>query len=467
MKKDNAVEVELFETMPIPKAVFNLCIPAVISSLVMIIYSMADTYFVGMLNNSVQNAAVTLSSPALTAFYGVTNLFGVGSSSMMSRALGRKDYDTVRRSSAFGFYMSLFFGFLYSMVALVFSDSVLKLLGCTDVTMEATWQYMKWAVVCGAVPAILNNVLAQLVRSEGAALHSSLGTMSGAILNIILDPIFILPWGLDMGAGGAGCATFISNTVACLYFLILLHFKKGRTYISLSPRYFGFRKVITLGIISVGVPVAIQNILNVTGMTILNNFTSSYGADAVAAMGIAQRLNQVITQMAMGFGQGIMPLISYNYSAYNTDRMKKCLYFTFKIQILIISAFLILYFTKAEWLISLFMEKPIIIEYGSKLIYGLSAAVPFLIIDFTSVSMFSALGMGKYAFLFAVFRKIVLEIPALMILNMIWPLYGLSYAQLTAEVILATVAIIQVGRIFRRLEERERQHMLEEQNHLD
>ena len=465
--KDNAVKVDLFETMPIPKAVFNLCIPAVISSLVMILYSMADTYFVGMLNDSIQNAAVTLSSPALTAFYGVTNLFGVGASSMMSRALGRKDVDTVRRSSAFGFYMALFFGLLYSTVTLVFSDSVLNMLGCTEITKEATWEYMKWAVVCGAAPAILNNVLAQLVRSEGAALHSSLGTMSGCLLNIALDPIFILPWGLDMGAGGAGCATFISNMAACLYFFILIHHKKGRTYISLSPRYFGFKKTITLGIISVGVPVAIQNILNVTGMTILNNFTSSYGADAVAAMGIAQRLNQVIIQMAMGFGQGIMPLISYNYSAYNTDRMKKCLYYTFKVQIIVISAFLLLYFTKAEWLVSLFMEKAIIIEYGSKLLYGLSAAVPFLIIDFTCVGMYSALGMGKYAFLFAIARKILLEIPALVILNGIWPLYGLSYAQLTAEFILAIVAIIQVRRIFSRLTEREHQHRLYERNHMN
>ena len=252
--KDNAVKVELFETMPIPKAVFNLCIPAVLSSLVMIIYSMADTYFVGMLNDSVQNAAVTLSAPALTAFYGVTNLFGVGASSMMSRALGRKDTDTVRRSSAFGFYMALFFGLMYSLIALVFSDFVLKILGCTEMTEEATWNYMKWAVVCGAVPAILNNVLAQLVRSEGEALHASLGTMSGCILNMILDPVFILPWGFDMGAGGAGCATFISNTVACLYFFVLIRCRRGKTYISLSPRYFGFRKTITLGIIAVGVP---------------------------------------------------------------------------------------------------------------------------------------------------------------------------------------------------------------------
>ena len=464
-QEKGAVKVELFETMPIPKAVFNLCIPAVIASLVMVLYNMADTYFVGKLNDSLQNAAVTLASPAMVAFYGITNLFGVGASSMMSRALGRKDYDTVKRSSAFGFYMALFFALLYSSLFIMFKEPLLTLLGANEITRDASWDYVKWAIVCGAAPAILINVMAQLVRSEGASMHASIGTMSGCLLNMILDPIFILPWGLDMGAAGAGCATFLSNCVACLYFFILHRRQKGRTYISLNIRNFGFRKAITLGIISVGIPVAIQNILNVTGMTILNNFTAGYGPDAVAAMGIALRLNQVVMQMAMGFGQGIMPLMSYNYSAYNTKRMKDCLYYTFRIQLVIIGLFMIVYLTQAETMVGLFMSKPIIISYGSKLLVGLTLSIPFLCIDFTCVGMFSALGMGKYAFLFALARKIGLEIPALIILNRIWPLYGLSYAQLCAEVILSTVALIETHRIFNRLTVREEAHYLEERNH--
>ena len=209
----------LFEQMPVPKAVMKLAVPTILSSLVMVIYNLADTYFVGMMNNPVQNAAVTLAAPVLLAFNAVNNLFGVGSSSMMSRALGRKDYDTVRQSSAFGFYCALICGFLLSFACTIFQQPLLTLLGADVNTAQATEEYLKWTVSFGAAPAILNVVMAYLVRSEGAALHASIGTMSGCLLNIILDPIFILPWGFNMGAAGAGLATFLSNCVACIYFL--------------------------------------------------------------------------------------------------------------------------------------------------------------------------------------------------------------------------------------------------------
>ncbi|MDE6594626.1 MAG: MATE family efflux transporter, partial [Oscillospiraceae bacterium] len=220
---------QLFEKMPISKAVMTLSVPTVISSLVMVIYNLADTYFVGMLNDSVQSSAVTLAAPVLLAFNAVNNLFGVGSSSMMSRGLGRKDHSAVRESSVFGFYCALVSGILFSVLYTAFKIPLLKILGADSVTTAATADYLKWTVTCGAAPAILNVVLAYMVRSEGASLHASLGTMSGCILNIILDPIFILPWGLDMGAAGAGLATFISNCVACLYFFVLLFIKRGKT----------------------------------------------------------------------------------------------------------------------------------------------------------------------------------------------------------------------------------------------
>lgn len=188
-------KVVLFEQTPIPKAVAQLAVPTVLSSLVMVIYNLADTFFVGMLNDPVQNAAVTLAAPVLLAFNAINNLFGVGSSSMMSRALGRKDYETVWRSSAFGFYCALICGALFSLACTVFQSPLLTILGADSVTTEATAAYMNWTVSFGAVPAILNVVLAYLVRSEGAALHASIGTMSGCILNIILDPFFILQIG--------------------------------------------------------------------------------------------------------------------------------------------------------------------------------------------------------------------------------------------------------------------------------
>ena len=446
----------LFEQMPIPRAVAKLAVPTILSSLVTVLYNLADTYFVGMLNNSVQNAAVTLAAPLILAFNAVNNLFGVGSSSMMSRALGSRDYETVHRSSAFGFYCSIFCGLLFSLLYVIFQPFVLTILGADATTAEATAGYLRWTVACGAAPTILNVVMAYLVRAEGAALHASIGTMSGCILNIILDPIFILPWGLNMGAEGAGLATFLSNCVACGYFFVLLYVKRENTHVCIKPSMFCLKRKIVLGVCGVGIPASIQNLLNVTGMTVLNNFTSSYGSDAVAAMGITQKINMVPMQIAMGLSQGIMPLISYNYASGNTPRMKKTLTFAAKISLTALVIVAAGYYVGAGALVRMFMQDPTIVAYGTRFLRGFCLGLPFLCMDFLAVGVFQAVGLGKNAFIFAILRKVVLEIPALIILNALFPLYGLAYAQFAAELVLAAAAVVVLVRMFAKLERGER-----------
>lgn len=367
---------------------------------------------------------------------------------MMSRALGTKDHETVSRSSAFGFYSALVCGILFAFFCTVLKGPLLALLGTTPENAARTGSYLFWTVTCGAVPAILNVVMGYLVRSEGAALHASIGTMSGCLLNIVLDPVFILPWGLNMGAAGAGCATFISNCAACLYFFVLLYIKRGSTFVCIHPKYFGFRKAIVAGVCGVGIPAAIQNLLNVTGMTVLNNFTAAFSSDAVAAMGISQKINMIPMYVAMGLSQGIMPLISYNFAAGNYERMKKTLLFSAKLTVGFLSAAALGYYIGAEKLIALFMKKEIIIEYGSRFLRGMCLATPFLATDFLAVGVFQACGMGRKSLVFAILRKIVLEIPALYLLNELFPLYGLAYAQTAAEFILAIAAVAVLLRMF-------------------
>lgn len=447
----NDDKVYLFEKMPISKAIIKLAIPTVLSSLVMVIYNLADTYFVGMLNDAIQNAAVTLAAPILLSLTAVTNLFGVGSSSLMSRSLGSKDYKRVSQSSAIGFYCALFLGITISVLCFTFNRPLLQILGVTAETSSATYNYLKWTIMCGAAPAILNVVLAFLVRAEGASLHASIGTMSGCILNIILDPIFILPWGLDMGASGAGLATFLSNCVACLYFIVLINKKKENTYISIKFSQFSLDKAVLFSIFAVGIPAAIQNLLNVTGMTILNNLTASYGTDAVAAMGIAQKINMVPVQIALGMSQGIMPLISYNYSARNIERMKNTLTTTLKIALTFIVVVVAGYYFQSRFFISMFMSNQTIVDYGSNFLRNFCLGLPFLCIDFVAVGVFQAVGMGKESLFFAIMRKIILEIPALIILNQLIPLYGLSLAQFTSEIILASLAFVVLSKLFKKL----------------
>lgn len=446
-------KAQLFERTPVPRAVLTLAIPTVLSSLVMVIYNLADTYFVGMLNNPFENAGVTLAAPVLLAFNAVNNLFGVGSSSMMSRALGVKDYETVRRSSAFGFYCALLSGLLFSLMYMMFQGPLLQVLGTAEDTVRPTAEYLKWTVSFGAAPSILNVVLAYLVRAEGASLHASIGTMSGCVLNMILDPIFILPWGLDMGAAGAGLATCVSNCFACLYFFVLLAVKRGNTYVCVKLSAFKPTREIVKGVCGVGIPASIQNLLNVTGMTVLNNAVSAFGSEAVAAMGIAQKVTMIPWEVSLGFSQGVMPLVGYNYSARNGKRMKDAVLYTAKLMMIIMGVSTVLFLLFAPQLIGAFMNNAVIVEYGAAFMRGLCLAQPFLAMDFLALGVFQACGMGRWSLLFAFLRKIVLEIPAMLLLNSLFPMYGLAYAQLCAEVILATAAVLFLRRIFQSVDE--------------
>lgn len=443
--------VQLFETDPIPKAVLSLSVPTVLAMLVSVIYSLADTYFVGMLNDPVQTAAVSLAAPVLLAFNAVNNLFGVGGSSMMSRALGSKDYKTLRASSAFSFYGSLLCAVLFALLCTVGRGPLLSLIGADATTAAATSAYLNWTVSLGAVPAILNVVMAYLIRSEGAALMASVGTMSGCALNIVLDPLFIMPWGLGLGVEGAALATMVSNTFATLLFFGYLILKRGKTLVCIDPRALKLSRGIVLGVFGVGLPASIQNLLNVLVSTVLNNLASPYGAAALAAMGICKKVDMMPMYVALGISQGIMPLISYNYASKNYKRMRSAFTFTASISMSLALAAMLVLFLNPGGVVRLFIQDPETVAYGEKFMRAFCLAIPFLVTDFMAVGVFQAVGMGKAALILAISRKLVLELPLTYLLNALFPLYGLPYAQTLAEVGVAVIAAVMLVRLFKRL----------------
>lgn len=446
-KVDN--KEELFESTPIPKAVAKLAIPTIAASLVMVIYNLADTFFVGALNDPVSTSAVALAAPVVLAFNAVTNLFGVGSSSMMSRALGVKDYETVKKSSAFGIYCGIVCGLLFSLLATFFKGGLLKILGADVSNTIKTSEYLFWTVTCGAIPSILNVIMGNVFRAEGSALHASIGVMSGCILNIILDPIFIMPWGLNMGAAGAGCATFISNCVACIYFFIILIIKKNNTFVSVNPKNIIPTKEIVKNVFGVGVPASIQNLLNVVGSTILNNLAAGYGNEAVSAIGITHKLALVPLYFSMGGGQGVMPLVGYNFASKNKKRMKDTIVFSTKVFISLMFVAGIAFYIYSEQLVNIFMDNRTIVEYGGGFLKGFALAIPFLSFDFMAVAIFQACGMGKLSLKFAIARKVLLEIPAMLILEKSFGMYGMAYGQLVAEFILAIISIFVLKKLLK------------------
>lgn len=451
MTTPSSEKTELFETMAVPRAVMQLCIPTILGTLVMVLYNLTDTYFVGMIRDPVQNAAVTLAGPLTMAFNAINNLFGVGTSSMMGRALGRKDYDTVAKSSAFGFYGALFFSLVFAAGYTLFSPFVLNLLGADSVTVAPTRDYLFWTCTCGAVPAIMNVTISHFVRSEGGALIASVGAMSGCFVNMVLDPLFILPNFLNMGASGAGLATFIGSCCSCLVFAVFLFVKRGKTFVCVNPKKFTFQKEIVIGIFAVGIPACIQNLLNVTGMTIQNNIASGYGSDIVASMGIAGKVTSISFYVAMAFGQGVMPLIAYNFGAKNTARMKEVLAFTIKLDVVFLAVTTFVFEAFAPQLVRLFLNNDVIVNYGKVFLRAMATAIPFLCMDFLAVGIFQSCGFGKYALFFAFLRKIILEIPAIILLDKLFPIYGIAFAQTVAEVGMCIAAVFMIRKVFAKI----------------
>lgn len=450
---DNKRE-ELFEKKPVWGAIFTLTIPVIIGSIVSMIYNLSDTYFVGMLNNPIENAAVTLAAPAMTLFYAVTNLFGVGASSLMSRALGLKDMKTVKKASATGLYFALILAGLLAVLSLVFNNEILGILGTDKDTFEATKQYMFWTVSMGAVPSIMSIMFGFLLRAEGKSLVASIGQMSGCVLNIILDPFFILPFGLNMGVAGAGLATFIGNCVALVYFLVLIYHDRNVTSVSIDPRNVSLEKAILLSILIVGIPGVFQNNLNVISMTILNNIAASYGPNSVAAIGIANKVNQLPIQIVFGFTQGVMPLIGYNYAAGNYLRMSEAVKKTYVATLSGLMVILVLFNVGGSQIMRFFMDNNEIVSVGAKFLSGFGISLPFMCMDFMAVGVSQSFGFGKYALTFSFLRKLLFEIPFIYLLSFMFGVYGLAYAQCSSEFLMAVIANIVMLKLMKQAKEK-------------
>jgi len=236
-----------------------------------------------------------------------------------------------------------------------------------------------------------------------------------------------------------------------LYFLVLLRVRRKKTAVTIRPGDLHLRRKVVSGVFGVGLSAAIQNLLNVTGMMVLNNFTASYGTVAVAAMGITQKIDQVPLYVLMGLSLGVSPLISYTYASKNFPRMKQTVVFTSTLILTIGTASTIFLLLLSQPITAGFIANPEVVACGARLLNGFCLALPFLCMDFMAVGVFQAVGMGRNALFFAIMRKIILEIPALFILNHFFGLYGLAYAQLAAEVVLCAAAILMLVRLFRQI----------------
>ena len=431
MKND---KTELFESMPVGKALLTMAIPTIISQLITMIYNLADTFFIGMSNDPYKVAAASVVSVLFFMLTGLSNLFGVGGGSLLSRLLGEKRENDARRVGAFSIYGSLVVAAVYSVICFFFTEPLARLLGASDNTVGYASSYLFWVVVIGAIPSTVSMTMSHLLRGAGYSRESGTGLAIGGISNIILDPLFmfvLLPDGNEVT--GAAIATLLSNTITLLYFLFVYYRLRGKTVLSLSPKYAHLEKNLIIGIFSIGLPSALTALLaNITSI-VKNNLTAGYGDVELAAYGIVMKADMLPLNIGMGLCQGMMPLVAYNYAAKNYPRMESITKAARISGMAIACVFIAIFEIFAPQIVWLFIRNEATIAYGTNFLRIACLATPFMIANFQKIYCLQAMGKGKESLILGICRQGLFAIPILLLLNHFVGLYGVVAAQLISD----------------------------------
>ncbi|WP_281724678.1 MATE family efflux transporter [Lachnoclostridium phocaeense] len=444
--KETELEKDWMGTMKVSKAVAKMAIPSVISSLVTVVYNMADTFFVGQTGDALQVAAVSLTNPIFILFMAFANMFGMGGSAAASMALGQKNEKRVRQVSAFVTYASLIVGVLFAVILLMFTGPILSLFGADAQTYEYARGYTVYVAV-GAPFIIWSAAASFVVRAEGASREAMIGSMIGTIANIVLDPIFIS--GFGMGAAGAAIATTIGNLMASAYYL--WYFLRRSKAMSLRPKDFTCREGILKGVCSTGLPTAIFSALMSVSTIVLNQILVAYGNDPVAAIGIVFKANMFITFLQMGLANGIQPLLGYSYGAGSMKRFQEVERFTKKCCVIVGVAATVLFFVAREPIIRLFISDNDVVRYGVEMLVAYMVSGPFIGILFVNMNCMQSVEHALPATILSVMRQGVLLIPLLYLLEAVAGLDGVIYGQAITDYIAVILSAVIWSKIKRKL----------------
>ena len=430
----------VFSSMPIHRAVCRQIIPAIFSQMIALLYNLADTYFVGLLNDPVQTAAITIVYPSFVMLTAISNLFGIGGASLLARKLGKQEPQSAREISAVSFWLGLFSAMLFVIIFLFLLRPILSLCGATEKTAPLAAAYAKWVISIGGIPSILSMLCANLVRAEGAATQASFGISLGGVLNIFLDAFFILPQFLGLGIVGAGIATALSNTISLLYFLFYLYDKRNESCLALSPKFLKQAKAYLGDILSIGFPSALQYALTVVAVAAQSAFVAKYATEATAALGIIKKLDQLPLYFSIGVANGLLPLLAFNHSAGNKIRRAKAFRFGACISVGFSLFCVLLYETFAPQLVSCFISDAQTIRYGAAFLRRMVLAMPFMAFCYPMIIQFQAMGKAKEALVTSILRKGVLDVPLLFLMDSLLPLYGCMWVQPIVDFISLLVA---------------------------
>ena len=440
--KVNQEQEKLFKDLPVPKALIKMILPAVASQLIVLIYNMADTFFVGQTNNPYMVAGTSLILPVFNISLCLAGLAGIGGGSLISRLLGQERVEEAGKVSAFSLYLAFCIAALFALVMGLFMEPILLLLGAGDNTYEYAKQYATCVIVVGGVPTVLSNVLSNLIRSIGRSKEASTGIILGGLLNIALDPLFmfvLMPDGMEVL--GAGIATCLSNCVALLFFILVLARMGKDSVVTFSPARGLPRRGNILAVFGVGIPSAVATFLFDLDYVIIDKLMVSYNDLALAAVGIVLKVERFPLNVGIGICQGMMPLVAYNYSAGNEKRMNDTVRLSRRLGLGVAAVSILLYELFAPEFSRLFISEAETVALASQFLRIRVLATPLMFLSFFTVYLFQAFGKGRISLFLGVTRWLVLNIPMLFLLNSLFGMFGLVWSQVTADSLTVIMSI--------------------------
>ena len=431
----------IFESMPVPEAVRTMALPTIISQLIVLVYNMADTFYLGRTNNPFMVAGVSLILPVFNICLSLAGLAGIGGGALISRLLGAGDAKEAEKVSAFSISLAVVTTAVFSVGMLLFMNPILRLLGASGNTLTYAAQYSFCVIVLGGIPTVLSNVMANLLRSVGESGKAGFGIAMGGVLNILLDPLvmFILfPKGYEVL--GVGVATLISNCCACAFFTVTILRQKTETVLRFRlsnglPRTENVRSVFT-----VGIPSSIATLLFDIDYIVIDKLMSGYGDIALAAVGIVLKVERLPLNVGIGICQGMMPLVAYNYSSGDHKRMFRVIRFSLITGLIVGALSVAMYEVFAGGIIRLFIADPETVRLGTDFLRIRCLATPLMFMSFFTVYTFQGFGRGERSLFLGIMRWAVFNIPMLFILNHLIGMYGIVWSQVTADILTVTLS---------------------------
>ena len=420
---------------PVPGLICRLAVPCIISMLVTSFYNMADTFFVGMMDNPSATGAVGVVFSLMAIIQAIGFFFGHGSGNYISRELGKKNGPEAEKMASTGFFSAIGAGVLICILGQLFLDPLAYALGSTDTILPYTRDYMR-IILLGAPWMAGSLVLNNQLRYQGSAVYAMVGIVSGAVLNIALDPLLI--FGLDIGVAGAGWATIISQFVS--FCILWIGCTKGSN-IKIRIKQFQFRWFYCYMIIRGGLPSLARQCLASFATICLNRAAGGYSDAAIAAMSIVQRIMMFGASTMIGFGQGFQPVCGFNFGAGLHHRVRQGFWFCVKFSLVFLTAVSALMFIFAPQVVSWFQNDPEVIRCGAMALRFQCISFPAQSWIVMSNMMEQSIGRTVSATFLSAARQGVFFIPAILLLNRFLGLTGLQMAQAVADLLTLACAI--------------------------